>query len=136
VEEIVEFYGHPLIKALHPTTLEVTKEDFLTEKGDCIIGIRANKACKDLKEELKEHLRKGGKIEIIIKVEDFKFSILAKGDAKLNFKSDKSLVVRKSKFVCNRTLAVEANKVAKDLPRDMVNLLKEGKRGYMIIKSI
>ena len=136
MEEIIEFYGHPLIKALHSTTLEITKENFLTERGDCIIGIKANKACKDLKEELKEYLRRGEKVEIIIKVEDLKFSILARGDTKLNFKSDKSLVVRKSRFVCNRTLAVEANKAAKDVPRGMVDLLKEGKRGYMIIKSI
>ncbi len=35
-------YGHPNIKATHVKTLEITKDDGLSERGDCIIGIKAD----------------------------------------------------------------------------------------------
>ncbi|MEM4312264.1 MAG: DUF371 domain-containing protein [Nitrososphaerales archaeon] len=136
MEEVIEFYGHPLIRAEHKSTFELTKEDFLTERGDCIIGVKANKACKDLKEEIKEKLKEGKRVEITVKVDKKSFFIRAKGDERLTFKNSKSIVVRRSKFICTRTLAIEADKAAKDFPREMIELLKEGKKGSMIIKIL
>ena len=51
--DFVEFFGHPLIKATHETTFEITKEEKISLKGDCIIGVKANKSCKDLNDQLK-----------------------------------------------------------------------------------
>ncbi|HIP75502.1 MAG TPA: DUF371 domain-containing protein, partial [Thermococcus paralvinellae] len=43
MREIIHCYGHENIKATHKSTLEITKEDFLTPRGDCIICIKADK---------------------------------------------------------------------------------------------
>jgi hypothetical protein len=56
VQDDVTFYGHPNIRSLHAKTIEITKDEHLTPRGDCIIGVRANKACADLDEALKHSL--------------------------------------------------------------------------------
>ena len=47
-QEIIRCRGHPLVLGTHPTTFEVTREDHLTENGNCIIGIAADKGCAGL----------------------------------------------------------------------------------------
>ena len=47
-QDIVYCRGHPLVLGSHPTTFEVTREDYLTKKGNCIIGIAADKGCSEL----------------------------------------------------------------------------------------
>ncbi|RLF17024.1 MAG: DUF371 domain-containing protein, partial [Thermoprotei archaeon] len=37
VEEIIA-WGHPNIRALHRSTMEITKEPYVTPRGDCIIA--------------------------------------------------------------------------------------------------
>jgi hypothetical protein len=39
--EKIEAWGHPNVSANNRTTFEVTKEDHLTRRGDCIIAINA-----------------------------------------------------------------------------------------------
>ena len=58
VEDEVIFFGHPNIQSLHLRAIEVTKNPNLTLRGDCIIGVRANKACKDLNPSLQRLLKK------------------------------------------------------------------------------
>jgi hypothetical protein len=41
--EKINAVGHPNVLATHEKTIEITKEDFLTPTGDCIIGINADK---------------------------------------------------------------------------------------------
>ena len=60
VKEAIGFRGHPMVRSLHPTTIEVTTESHLTEKGDCIIGVGATKGCLQLSEEVKEGAQKEG----------------------------------------------------------------------------
>ncbi|MBD0360642.1 MAG: DUF371 domain-containing protein, partial [Nitrososphaeraceae archaeon] len=57
VEDEVIFYGHPNVQSLHPRALEITKNTELTLRGDCIIGVGANKACKDLDPALQRLLK-------------------------------------------------------------------------------
>ncbi len=47
-QEHIRCRGHPLVLSTHPTTFEVTREVHLTEKGNCIIGIAADKGCAGL----------------------------------------------------------------------------------------
>ena len=51
-------YGHPNISAKHKTTLMLTKEKHLTTKGDCIVGINAEKTLVDMPEAIKRVARK------------------------------------------------------------------------------
>ena len=42
--ETLEAYGHRNIRATHRSTFELTKDDYLTHRGDCIIVLRLLKA--------------------------------------------------------------------------------------------
>ncbi len=124
IREIIHCYGHENIKATHKSTLEITKEDFLTPRGDCIICIKADKALRDLSDEFKRALKSGKRIRIRIIVDDLVDEIIASGDERLTFENDVSMVIRKSTYIDGRTLAVKADKAAKDIDRRIVEKLK------------
>lgn len=136
MEFVIKFYGHPLIKATHKTTLEITKDNYLTERGDCIIGIRATHSVKDLPDDIKNHLKNYGKIKIIIKVDDLIDEIIAYGHKNLLLNDDRSIVIRKSDYIDSRTLAIKANKSARDINREIIEKLKKESMGEFIIKIL
>ncbi len=133
MEYSIEFFGHKNVRALHRTTLEITREEHLTERGDCIIGVRASASVKDLPESLKQHLRSGGTVRIVIAVRGLSFTLLAAGDPALPLSHETDIVVRKSTFISDRTLAIKSTAAAIDLPREIVDLLKEEERGTFTI---
>ncbi|MBU0979573.1 MAG: DUF371 domain-containing protein [Nanoarchaeota archaeon] len=100
------FYGHPNIKADHKTTLEITKDADVTERGDCIIGVKA-----DIDTSLLRGLT--GKRELVLKVNGMEDRI--EFEANPGFNDAEELVIRKSDFLCNRTLGINADKAACDL---------------------
>ncbi len=123
--EIVIAYGHNLVQATHRTTLEVTKDSYLTKKGDCIIAVKADKSLVDMSHDFKEAARTlNAKITVTIEVEEVKETITANGDVGLLFNHPTDMVVRKSSYVCSRTLAVKADKAANDLSRKLVEKLR------------
>jgi len=123
LEEIVAF-GHQLVLAKHKTTIEVTKEDFLTRRGDCIIAVNANKACFDLNEKTKNFLKSGKKIKFVFEANGIKDEVIAYGSKNLLLESKISFVIRKSSFIDDRTIAINANKAACDLKRELIKELK------------
>lgn len=133
--EIVIARGHPNIRATHKTTLEVTKEKELSPRGDCIIGICADKSVSDLNENLKRWLKlsKSIKIEIILPDYGIRDELIAVGSPRLTLKHDTDIVVRKSEYVCDRTLAIKSNKAARDIDREIVELLKDHKTELLLI---
>jgi hypothetical protein len=133
--ERVTFSGHRNITATHKTTFEITKSKSLTKRGDCIIGVAADKACADLDQRIKDALRKGGVVCLTICVGDLSFKVRAEGSLQLTLTDEEDIVVRRSSYTCHRTLAVRADAAACDIPRSMVNLLRsEGCRGYLLIE--
>ncbi|MEM5777730.1 MAG: DUF371 domain-containing protein [Candidatus Aenigmatarchaeota archaeon] len=123
LEEIIA-YGHPLVSAKHKSTIEITKECFLTKKGDCIIAINANKSCFDLKEKTKEILKEGKKIKFVFKANNIKDEVIAFGNKNLLLFNPISFVIRKSNFIDERTIAVKASKAAFELKRELIKELK------------
>ncbi len=118
-------YGHPNIKATHRSTLEITTEDYLTPRGDCIIAIKADKAAKHLNPRLKNLLKKDNTILIIqLQTQDTKDTIIAQGHKNLTLTSPTSIVIRKSTYIDDRTIAIKANKAAKNINRKLINYLK------------
>jgi hypothetical protein len=114
-----------LVRSLHPTTIEVTTEEFLTEKGDCIVGVGAAKGCAGLDARVKEALRRrGSMVTIRLAVGTYSFSVRASGDPGLQLSHEHDMVIRRSDFISDRTLAIRADAAAKDIPRGMVNLLR------------
>lgn len=118
--------GHEKIEATHKTTFEVTKETTLTKQGDCIIAVEASKAAADLPFEFKEAARKeGAQITVTIEAGELREVVKAKGSPQLQFMHPTDLVVRKSGYVCGRTLAIRADKAASDFSRELVEKLKD-----------
>jgi len=125
VREVIVGYGHRNIQATHKTTLEFTKDTHLTKRGDCIVAVAANRALADLSAKFKETLRKtNAKLTITIEVDGITEQINAQGSPSLILTHPSDLVVRKSDYVCNRTLAVHADKAACDLSRELIEKLK------------
>lgn len=133
--ERIAFRGHPMVLALHPTTIEITTEARLTKRGDCIIGVAAERGCAGLSAETKSALRDAGtKVSIRIVVGDKSFELEAKGDPRLELANRHDIVIRRSDYVSDRTLAVRASAAAKDIPRVLVGQLRDpGTTGYLEI---
>jgi len=125
LKEQIIAYGHQNILATHPTTLMITKDKELTKKGDCIIAINANKTISDLKPEFKQKLQNPNtKLTITIETDNLIEQITAYGATELELNNNNDMVIRKSNFTSNRTLAIKANKAAKDLPRELIKKLE------------
>lgn len=125
VQDEVTFYGHPNVRSLHSKSIEITKDGYLTPKGDCIIGIKANKACTDLEESIRRGLKSSSaivKIEVI--VGDESFNIKGRGDERLTMLNPQDIVIRRTNFVCPRTMSVLCDKASSDMPRELVRLLQ------------
>jgi len=135
--EVIVAYGHPLIRSTHPTTFEITKDELLTEKGNCIIAVKANKAVVDLSSEFKKAAKKeNAEITIIIEAGEQRESVKASGDPKLLFTHPTDIVVRKSSYTCSRTLAVKADKAARDLSRALIRKLQNPNQTVKITLTV
>jgi uncharacterized protein len=125
VQEEVVFYGHPNIRSTHNRTFEITKSSNLTPKGDCIIGVRADKACSDLNQTLKQLLKEDNSIvKIEILVGNKLFQIKGHSSNGLLLLNKHDIVVRKTSFICHRTMSVGCDKASSDIPRDTIQLLR------------
>jgi uncharacterized protein len=136
LEEEITFQGHKNILSLHSRTIEITKDSDLTKKGDCIVGVSANKACDDLNISLKQKLRTTGTVvKIGFIVEPFEFNLAGFGNDNLEITHKHDIVLRKSNYVDSRTLSVSCEKSAIDIPRYLINSLNNsGAKGILTIK--
>ena len=83
--------------------------------------------------KFKEGLRRENtKVSILIEVGTVKESINAFGSPKLILSHPKDIVVRKSSYICTRTLAINADKAAFDLSRKLVEKLRNPKQKVKI----
>lgn len=124
----IGFSGHENIRSNHQKTIEITKESHLTPRGDCIVGVNATASCNDLPSELKEKLKDpNSKVTFTINVNDHEFIVNGMGHRELILTHSEDIVLRKSDFVCPRTLAVRCDKASDLLPREIVTLLQDPK---------
>ena len=132
----IPFSGHSNILSLHEKTIEITKDSHLTINGDCIIGVNANLACIDLPEKFKKKVQNSNsEIIFTIKVGPHSFTIHGKGSEKLTLKHKNDIVLRKSAFVCSRTLAINCDMASDDIPREIIKELQsQNAAGIMIIE--
>ncbi len=133
---VIRAEGHPNIRATHKSTLEITKESNLTPKGDCIVGINAEFGISEIPQEIKGSLLLQKTVTITLELPEYglREEIEALGDKRLTFTHPTDIVVRKSNFVCGRTLAVRANKAAINLDREFISLLKDKAELLFIIE--
>lgn len=129
--------GHENIKSTNGTTFEITKEAFLTKRGDCIVAVGADKGSADLNAEFKYAAKnEGARMTITIQSGNEVETVHAWGSSQLLFTSQTDLVVRKSDYICGRTLAIRADKAAKDLPRKLVENLQKSHQKVKVTLTV
>lgn len=125
--EVVTSRGHEHVSGAHESTFEVTSDDFLTPAGDCILGIEADEVPAAFDDAFVEACQDGdAAITIELETATHSDRVEASGHPDLTFDSDRSMVVRTSDYVDERTVAVEADKAATDIERDLVDALANG----------
>jgi hypothetical protein len=135
--EIIRARGHENITSRNRTTLEITKETHLTKRGDCIIAVAADKGAADLSPEFKQNAKnQHARITITIQAGTETERINAHGNPQLTFTHPHDLVIRKSDYTCSRTLAVHADKAAKDLAGTLVQRLRDPKQEVVITFTV
>ncbi|PKG33968.1 DUF371 domain-containing protein [Methanoregula sp.] len=127
-QEYVRCRGHPLVLGTHPTTFEITVEDHLTENGNCIIGVAADKGCAGLSPEFRQALASDDTIlHTRLECDGVVAEIVSRGSAKMTLDHPTDMVWRKSMFVCGRTIGILSDRVALTLPRELVKNFAAGK---------
>jgi hypothetical protein len=127
ITETITAKGHENVRATHAKTFEFTAEEHLTPRGDCIVAIQADKTMGGLSEEFKGALRRDGAVlRITIECNGLTEEITAYGSKNLILTHPTDMVVRRSDFICPRTLAIRADKAAADLGRNLVQELSHG----------
>jgi hypothetical protein len=125
VTERFRAWGHPNITAKNRVTFELTKEESLSPRGDCVVAVRAEKGAAELRPEFKAlAMRDGATIMVRLKVGGIEAAATGYGSPNLTFTHPTDLVGRKSSFTCGRTLMIKADKAAIDFPRELVQVLK------------
>ena len=130
-------YGHENILATHKTTLEFTKDKFLTKKGDCILGLNSDFQLREIKKFInhlknkKENNYYHDKIKIILKIniKNMKNKKIITDEINCvlnkNFDSHEEMVIRKSDYTDKRTFAINANKAVCDINADIIDAMKD-----------
>lgn len=133
VLDLIFAKGHENIHCNHKTTIEITKDNFLTPKGDCILGIKASKACNDLNRSFIEYLLEGNKVQVIIKYKELNDFFFGFGNKNLLLQSKDDIVFRKSNFICDRTVLINCTKSSSELSRELVKKIRETEGEFLII---
>ena len=120
-QEIIRCRGHPRVLGTHPTTFEVTCEDHLTENGNCIIGITADRGCAGLSPAFKSVLAHDDAVLVTrLACDGFVAEVRSRGSSRFRLDHPADMVWRKSTFVCGRTIGILSDRVALTLPRELI----------------
>ena len=128
IVECLSAQGHPNILGTHRMTFEITKDSELSRRGDCVIGVRANKGPVDFSSEFKEACKSvETRITVILSVSGMTDRIHGIGSPALTFIHPTEMVGRRSNFASDRTVMVKADKAACNIDRHMIDALKSSK---------
>lgn len=123
--------GHLNVRATHPSTIEFTKEERLSLKGDCILGVEASFTDEDVQRFIRKALETAGSPHALVRLSielflDHSTEPKERITAVLNpgFSHPKEMVIRTSDFHSERTLGMRASKAAAHLDRGLVKELQ------------
>ena len=135
MEERVLAVGHEHVTAAHASTFEVTTDGYLTPAGDCILGIEADRGPAEFDPAFVRACRDAdATIEARLSVGRESATVTGRGHPELTFESERSLVVRTSAYVDDRTVVVAADAAAGDLPRGLVDRLVDGDALELVLR--
>lgn len=118
--------GHPNVRSTHRSTIEVTKERSLTERGDCIIGVESELSAAELPAEMRELMKSDSMIVAVFCAGGICDSVVGRGSSTLKLSDPMKMVFRRSDYIGPETVMIKANKAAKDLSRDLISALARG----------
>lgn len=125
--EVIRAEGHENVSGTHESTFEVTSDDYLTPAGDCILAIDADRVPAEFGDRFVDACQHSdATITIILETDDQTTDVIARGHPDLTFESDRSLVVRTSDYVDDRTVAIDADTAAVNIDRELVSRLADG----------
>ena len=131
----IEASGHENVSGEHQSTFELTTDEYLTPAGDCILGIEADTAPNAFPDEFVSACQHEDAIlTIAIETPSHEAELTASGHPDLSFESTRSLVVRTSEYIDDRTIAIGASKAASDIDRDLIDELASGADVSMTIR--
>ena len=103
----------------------VTTDKHLSKKGDCILAVQAEKSLDDLLPDLKEIIRnEEAEVIFIMETGGQRLVVRGRGHPGLTLTSPSDMVIRKSSFICGRTLMIKADIAALDVTLEFVRLLE------------
>lgn len=127
VTETIRCRGHPNVISRHSTTFEITKEEHLTCKGDCIIAVGAEKGAADLSPGFRAALARDDAILVTrLTCGNKSVIVTSQGSAGLVLDHPTDMVWRRSRHLCGRTVGVGSDQTAKTLPRELIACLRKG----------
>jgi len=126
-------FGHENVTSKHKTTLEFIKDSELSLRGDCIIGIKADFSLLELKKFIKS-LKNNKKVTITIQtIEKNKNIEIINAEINPSFNNEKEMVIRKSDFISDRTFAINADKAACDLDKELIKAINDNKQKIRVM---
>ncbi|MXY37939.1 MAG: DUF371 domain-containing protein [Cenarchaeum sp. SB0664_bin_35] len=129
---IISFSGHKNVRATHKTTIEITTDESLSVRGDCIVGVSSAMGCLGLPHKIRDALQNDSSMaHIMFNVQGNVFAVRGRGSSRLTLMDSHDIVLRKSDFACPRTLIIGCSAASIDMPRRMVQSLREGADGIM-----
>jgi uncharacterized protein len=132
VTETIRCQGHPNVVSRHPTTFEITKEEHLTCKGDCIIAVGADKGAADLSPGFRAALSRDDAVLFTrLTCRDISVVVTSQGSAGLVLDHPSDMVWRRSRYMCGRTIGIGSDRVARTLPRELIDCLRAGRELFV-----
>jgi len=125
LKEVILARGHQKILASNQNMILITKTVEMKKDFDAVIGVKADKSCRDLTNEMKNALKEAKRIEIVIEAEGEKDKIIAYGSPALKLTNPEEIVIRKDDFIDGRTVAILADKSANELSQDLIEKLRK-----------
>lgn len=111
-------YGHAGIEGTHKGILELTQKTAVIPKGDSVVGTRA-----DFQPDAVSALAQvSKKLMITLKVRSYSETIT--GECNMSYSPGSDIIVRKGPQRSPSTLIINSDKSAGDLPKKMIELLK------------
>ncbi|WP_135663229.1 DUF371 domain-containing protein [Halorhabdus rudnickae] len=134
MDERIRARGDDNVTATHQSTLELTSDDYLTPAGDCIVGIEADRVPADFDPGFVEACQdRDSQITATLSTDSHQFEIIGRGHPDLTFENDRSLVLRTSDYVDDRTVMIDADAAAADVDRDLIEALSAGESVTMTL---
>jgi hypothetical protein len=122
--QTIRFRGHQNVLGTHRNTLEITMDQNISRRADCIIGVEASCGCAGLNAEIKNHIKAAGHLQFEIFIKGLSYVFTGRGSPDLGLLDPHEMVFRKSNFVSSRTAAISCSAAAINVPRDIIRLLQ------------